>query len=173
MKTIKAILNGLALASLLAITKTGFSQTAVSVQNSFSGINLTAAPVQAVPIAVSVEELPSLRKLTDAQLGVFLDALDVTPQIPCTSLPRNGQLGNFFSLQHPEWPPLPINTSQSPVWQMNDFYLMNDLTYDYDAADAISLAAGPQRRMSTAADDGLPMTRHAGGRLRPFSFFRP
>ncbi len=163
MKTIKSILNGLALASLLAITQTGFSQTAVSVQNSFSGINLTAAPVQAVPIAVSVEELPSLRKLTDAQLGVFLDALDVTPQIPCASLPRNGQLGNFFSLQHPEWPPIPIDTSHSPVWQMNDFYLMNDLTYDYDAADAISLATGPQRRMSTAADDGLSPPFLGGG----------
>jgi hypothetical protein len=64
----------------------------------------------------------------------FVDALEATPTVPFDTLPRNGIGGTYFSLAHPDWPPLPADTAQVPVWQMSDFYMLNDLGFDYDAA---------------------------------------
>jgi len=153
MKSIKQTLIGLTLASLLAITGTGFSQASAPIQDSFAGITLTATPVHAEPMLMNFEDVSALRKLSDVQLAAFINVLDATPQLPCAALPRNGMLGNYFSLQHPEWPPLPMNSSQSSVWQMDGFYLMNDVNFDYDAASAVSLAAGPRMRMGAMLDD--------------------
>jgi len=163
MKTIKQTLNGLTLALLLAITETGFSQTSAPIQDSFAGITLTATPVQAEPILMNFEDVSVLRKLSDVQLAAFINVLDATPQLPCAALPRNGMLGNFFSLQHPDWPPLPMNSSQSSVWQMDGFYLMNDVNFDYDAASAVALAAGPWTRMGAMSADGIAPPDAGGG----------
>src|SRR5665213_462704 len=163
MKSIKQTLIGLTLASLLAITGTGFSQASAPIQDSFAGITLTATPVHAEPMLMNFEDVSALRKLSDVQLTALVDALDATPQLPCAALPRNGMLGNFFSLQHPDWPPLPMNSSQSSVWQMDGFYLMNDVNFDYDAASAVALAAGPWTRMGAMSADGIAPPDAGGG----------
>src|SRR5665213_4279049 len=71
----------------------------------------------------------SLRQMSDVQLNSFLDALDATPQLSADAIPK---FGNFFSLAHPEWPPLPQNLGLS-VWQMggSDSFLLNDVNYNY------------------------------------------
>src|ERR1017187_8009732 len=143
----RIVARALIVAGFLFGATIGFAQAMQETADSFPSINLTATPVQAEPIYMSVTDMPALLSLSDAQMTTFVNALNAPPVIPCAALPRNGMLGNFFSLQHPDWPPLPYNSSQSPVWQMNGFYLMNDVTYDYDADSAISLAAGPQMRM--------------------------
>ena len=75
-------------------------------------------------------DLPGLHRLNDQQLQVFMNLLGAVPQIPIESQTRTG--GNYYSLQHANWPPLPGNTAGEPIWQMNGFYLINDLNYDYD-----------------------------------------
>src|ERR1035437_8233091 len=164
MKSINGILTGLTLASLLAAAGTGFAQNVVVGQDSFSGINLTATQVQGGVMAMNATDMLSVRLLSDEQLTDFVDALDATPTILFKNLPRNQRVGTFYSLQHPNWPPLPANTSQSPVWQMKNFYLLNDVGYDYTAFSAVSLAAGPQRRMGAMSANGMsPLDFGDGG----------
>ena len=75
-------------------------------------------------------DLPGLHRLNDQQLQVFLNLLGSVPQIPIEAQTRYG--GTYYSLKNPSWPPLPGNTAGEPIWQMNGFYLINDLNYDYD-----------------------------------------
>jgi len=97
--------------------------------------------VQYEPISMNSTDMWSLLELNDAQLEAFLGGLSVTPQLPTNALPRNGAVGTFFSLQHPNWPPMPGDVNGQPVWQMNGFYLLNDLNFDYAAAAAAYEAA--------------------------------
>src|ERR1035438_2751006 len=160
----RIVARALIVAGFLFGATIGFAQAMQETADSFSSIYLTATPVQAQPISMDFEDVSAISSLSDAQMATFVNALNATPLISCDALPRNGLIGNFFSLQHPDWPPLPMNSSQSPVWQMNGFYLMSDANYDYDADSAISLAAGPQMRMGAmGADDISPPGAGEGG----------
>ena len=61
----------------------GFAQTIQETADSFSSINLTATPVQAEPISMDFEDVSAIRSLSDAQMTIFVNALNVTPLIPC------------------------------------------------------------------------------------------
>jgi len=161
MKAKSKIIGGLVLAGMLATAGTGL---AAAVQDAFTGITLEpAAPVRGEPISMNATDVSSLRKLSDVQLETFLNALDATPQLSFDALPRKGMCGTFYSLQHPNWPPLPGNVIQVPVWQMSDFYLLNDVDYDYEAASAVSLAAGPRMRPMSMSLSGPPGFGDGGG----------
>jgi hypothetical protein len=69
-----------------------------------------------------------------------------TSQLAETSLLQN-QIGTFYSLKHPEWPPLPGNSRGLPVLEINGFYYLDDREVDYQAT---TLSA-----MQTASFDGL------------------
>lgn len=148
MKAMIKTIGCLVLAWMLATAGTGFAQNIAPLQTLFSGIPSGAAlPVQAGPISMNAADMASLQRLSDVQLNTFLNALGATPQLSFDALPRNGMGGTFYSLQHPEWPPLPGDCHGSPVWQMNDFYLLNDLNFDYQAL--------PQSRSLMRAMDGV------------------
>ena len=112
-------------------------------QDPFAGITLPTpgTPGLFEPIELNPGDLQELRHLNNTQLAAFLGSLSVTPLLPFNNLPFHGRAGTFYSLQHPEWPPLPADFASSSTWQMNGFYLMNDLTYDYVAAAAAAEAA--------------------------------
>jgi hypothetical protein len=83
----------------------------------------------------------SLDKLSDAQLATFVNQLDATPQLSPSAIPKTG---NFYSLAHPEWPPLPSNPGDS-VWKIagsSDSYILNDVGIESSAS------ATPMRAMS-------------------------
>jgi hypothetical protein len=85
------------------------------------------------PIVMNTSDMATVKTLSDAELAAFISALDATPTISYDALPHP-EAGTFYSLQHPDWPPLPCDTSLSAVWQMNGFYLLNDVYFDYSAA---------------------------------------
>jgi hypothetical protein len=134
MKAKSNIIGGLVLAWLVAITGTGQGQETAVKGDSFSSINLTDTPVRAEPFSLTAEDVWSIRTLSDEQLTTLVNALAATPTIPMASLPRGGIVGTFWSLQNPNWPPLPFDSSGSTVWQMSDGgYLLNDVDFDYNA----------------------------------------
>ena len=136
MKAKRITIGCLVLAWMLTPAEKGFAQKTASYQDSLSSITLEpAVSVQAEPISIDAVDVSSLRRLSDVQLETFLKALDATPQLSVDALPHKGMGGTFYSLQHPEWPPLPGDFNGSPVWQMNGFYLLNDLSFDYQAQD--------------------------------------
>ena len=156
MKPFNVILNSLLFAALLI-------NASAPAQDAFSSINLTPSPLQSGPLSLSVTDVITFKSFSDDQLAALITVLDATPQIPCADLPRRGMMGNFFSLEHPEWPPLPMDSSHSPVWPINGGYLVNDVNYNYDAASAMSLATSPQMQTSTQSDDGLLPPGAGGG----------
>ncbi|MDR3562004.1 MAG: hypothetical protein P4N59_11300 [Negativicutes bacterium] len=64
----------------------------------------------------------TLQQMSDIQLQAFVSQLQSTPQLSATDAPKTG---NFFSLAHPEWPPLPCNPGV-PVWQVGDSFILDD-----------------------------------------------
>lgn len=110
MKAIHKMIGGMVLTWLLITTSgTGLAQTSINA----TGIH-------------------SLQQMSDVQLNSFLDTLDATPQLSAEALPKSG---NFYSLQHPEWPPLPGNGNGLSAWQIGnsgDSFLLNDVGYDYN-----------------------------------------
>lgn len=107
------------LACLLATIGTGLAQTSIN--------------------TTGVQSLP---KMSDAQLTSFLEMLDATAQLSAQAVPK---FGNFYSLQHPEWPPLPSNPGLS-AWQMDgsDSYLLNDVNYSYGSKSGSTLLVTSQ-----------------------------
>ena len=82
----------------------------------------------------------ALQQMSDAQLTTFLNQLDATPQMAADVVPKTG---NFYSLAHPEWPPLPSNPGV-PVWQMSDSsnsYLLDDVGYSYEGRTSMRTMA--------------------------------
>src|SRR5665213_1873827 len=127
MKATQKLIGGMVLTWLWITTSgTGLAQT-----------SLNATGVQ------------SLQKMLDVQLNSFLEALDATPQLSADAVPK---FGNFFSLAHPEWPPIPENPNGVPAWHMSgssDSYLLNDVTVNY------SVKKTPTRTMSMNSPSGI------------------
>jgi hypothetical protein len=105
----------------------------------------------------------SLDKLSDAQLATFLDQLGATPQLSPSAIPKTG---NFFSLAHPEWPPLPSNLGD-PAWKIagsSDSYILNDVGIASPASTAPSLTMGAMSMSASTSDDvSLPPGINLGG----------
>jgi hypothetical protein len=88
-------------------------------------------PVTAVPsgtFSISSAGDDNVSGLSDFE--VELKALETLPAIPARQLP--GYARGFYSVQHPEWPPLPADTSDVPAWDMGgDFFALDDRNVDY------------------------------------------
>jgi hypothetical protein len=101
----------------------------------------------------SPENLQSVESYSDAQLHQLVTDLSATPLIWPTNLPDSGGMGGtYWSLAHPNWPPLP-GTFGTPFWNLtpshsaspmsdsvvssdsaasassSDFYLLDDVDY--------------------------------------------
>jgi len=114
-------------------------------------VAMTVSP--AGTVSLSATNVRALASLSDAQLGEFLNVLAATPTIAAEDLPRGGRAGNFYSLAHPDWPPLPGDIWQVPVWKLNSgsgFYLLDDLDYPES-----SVAGGGMCAMNSPSPLGL------------------
>ena len=105
---------------------------------------VTVSAIPAGTVSLSAANIRTLGILSDAQFGEWLDVLEATPTIAAEDLPQRGMVGNFFSLAHPNWPPLPADIWQIPVWKLNSdsaagFYLLDDLDYpESDSSEKFS-----------------------------------
>jgi hypothetical protein len=110
----------------------------------------TMATIQVQPLSLSGTDMPTLKTLSDAELSTFLNELDATPMISADAIPESG---TFWSLQHPDWPPLPGNAIGAPVWQMQDSYLLDDVDYDYSAQASSTMTMGTMSLDVPSFDD--------------------
>jgi hypothetical protein len=95
---------------------------------------VTVPVITARTVSLSAAYIRTLGTLSDAQFGEWLDVLAATPTIAAEDLPQRGMVGNFYSLAHPNWPPLPADIWRIPIWNLSSdsgsgFYLLDDLDY--------------------------------------------
>jgi hypothetical protein len=104
-----------------------------------------------VALPLSHTDLASIEHYSDAQLTQLMGELAITPLTWPDALPNKGMGGTYWSLAHPNWPPLPA-TFGTPVWVLRSssvsssalistadsavssgsdsgFYLMDDVDY--------------------------------------------
>jgi hypothetical protein len=126
----------------------------------------TTLPIQSSPISLGVTNITTLGSLTDAQLEQLIRVLAATPTIT----PGGGMGGTFYSLQNPEWPPLPADVRQLPVWDFgNYFFLLDDLDVNY-ATPLVAKGGG----MQAMVDPPPPPGGGGGGtNIQPQSFPAP
>ncbi len=109
-------------------------------------------------IPQSPANLRSIESYSNAQLEQLINALAAAPLIWPTNLPDNGMAGTFWSLAHPDWPPLPA-TFGTPVWNLtpysgstmsansttssgSSFYLLDDIDYPPSPGDGGTNSGG-------------------------------
>ena len=155
MKNLKWILAGLLVLSWV------FKSYAATPE-AFASINVElAAAVQAEPLSLNVADVTKFRWLSDAQLAALLKLLAATPTIAVEDLPGKGRGGTYYSLQHPEWPPLPGDTSFSPAWiigstgAIDKTYLLSDLDFSYEDAAKKSASGGQMWKMFGGEGEGF------------------
>jgi hypothetical protein len=133
--------------------------------DSLSNINLSPNSFQ--PLALTANDMSAIRSLSDEDLTNFVGALAATPSIPYASLPTNewGMVvgSTFYSLQHlGDWPPLPLNPMQCPVWQLSDCFVIDDLNVSY-AATGTTVTTQQSAMTLTADDETSPPNPGDGG----------
>jgi hypothetical protein len=75
----------------------------------------TATSITTATIPLSPANLASIEFYSDAQLTQLLRELAEKPLTWPDALPNKGMGGTYWSLAHPDWPPLPA-TFGTPVW---------------------------------------------------------
>ncbi len=71
----------------------------------------------------------AVRAQTEA--NVIRNAMATFPYLPPE---EQGSIGIFYSVQNPDWPPLPGNIHQLPAWAIDSqTFAIDDLDYDYSA----------------------------------------
>jgi hypothetical protein len=113
----------------------------------------TATPIQSSTVSLTATDIAQLPTMSDVQMTALLDMLGSTPTVAAADLPMAS--AGFFSLAHPEWPPLPADTSGSAAWNLSGgAYLLNDLDFNYDAPQKQTLAKGGLMRSMSMEDLG-------------------
>jgi hypothetical protein len=82
---------------------------------------------------LSSTDFYEIKSYSDAEFRAFLGLLAETPTLAPDQLPRGG--GGYFSLQHPNWPPLPVDINRNRVWQADGIFILDDSDFNYAAAD--------------------------------------
>lgn len=138
---------------------------------SIAGVMLVHAQETTTSAAIpsSPANLPLLESYSDAQLEQVLNDLAAMPLIWPTNLPNHGIGGTYWSLAHPDWPPLP-GTFGTPVWNLTPH---SDSTMSADSADS-GLAAPTGSGFYLLDDIDYPPipdgdTNSGGGYLPAFS----
>ena len=132
----------------------------------------------AVAVPLSHTDLAAIQHYSDAQLSQLLSELSTTPLTWPEDLPNKGQGGTYWSLAHPDWPPLPA-TFGTPVWILRSssplnstadsvsssvFYLLDDIDYPpmpgYFGGDTNTyyFSGGVQAQVFTTNDLWLQIT---------------
>ena len=90
------------------------------------------APTGGGLATLSSTDFYEIKSYSDAEFRAFLGLLAETPTLAPDQLPRGG--GGYFSLQHNNWPPLPMDINSNRVWQADGIFILDDVDFDYAAA---------------------------------------
>jgi hypothetical protein len=111
---------------------------------SIAGVMLVHAQETATLITASIvphspESLRSVESYSDAQLTQLINDLSATPLIWPTNSPNGNMPGTYWSLAHPDWPPLP-GTFGTPFWNLTPSYSASPMSYSAMSADSTESA---------------------------------
>ena len=117
-----------------------------------TGLMLAHAQQAATPVQSGATSLTEANVdwSSASDLEVMLLAVESVTPAPASSATR---FGTFYSAQHApgtrsEWPPLPSNVRQLPVWNLGDgVYLLDDLQVNYAALDAATTMSANAKPM--------------------------
>src|SRR5208283_451953 len=89
----------------------------------------------------------AVQSVSADDMNVMLQAVEETTPQAAESVPKSG---TFYSAQFPNWPPLPCNINNVPVWNLGDgVFLLSDLDVNYSQRPmASSMMAGNMMAMS-------------------------
>ncbi len=87
-----------------------------------------------------------VQSVTVSDMDVMLQAVEMTTPQAAESVPKSG---TFYSAQFPNWPPLPCNINNVPVWNLGGgVFLLSDLDVNYSQRPmASSLMTGNMMAM--------------------------
>lgn len=117
----------------------------------------TATLNQSAIIPTSPESLHSIETYSDTQLTQLINTLAATPLIWPSNYVENGNMsGTFWSLAHPDWPPLPC-TFGTPFWNLtprSTSYSAMSLSSDSDSGSGFFLLDDVDFPPSPGGGDG-------------------
>jgi hypothetical protein len=89
----------------------------------------------------SPANLPAIESYSDAQLTQLINTLAATPLIYPSNYVANGNIsGTFWSLAHPNWPPLP-GSFGTPFWNLSP-YSASPMSYSAMSSDSTMSDSG-------------------------------
>ncbi|MGA2281106.1 MAG: hypothetical protein ABSG80_12470 [Verrucomicrobiota bacterium] len=101
-----------------------------------------ATSTATVAVPYSHTDLAAIEHYSDAQLTQLLAELAATPLTWPENLPNKGMGGTYWSLAHPDWPPLPA-TFGTPVWILGSSSVSGSATsLAADSATSSGLSSG-------------------------------
>jgi hypothetical protein len=93
----------------------------------------------------------------DPALAAQLEAVEQLPPLPADTITPDTS-ATFYSAQCPNWPPLPGNIFNLPLWDMGDgHYLVDDLSMDYSEDTTATTAISTVMAMSVQLSSGVSM----------------
>lgn len=103
----------------------------------------------------TVKGKPVHKPTIDPVLAAQIAAAEQQPTLAATAAPK---YATFISAQNPNWPPLPGNFYGLPFWDMGGGrYLLDDLTWDYQATATVNSSSLARSAIGTAAPSGITM----------------
>jgi hypothetical protein len=106
---------------------------------------------------------------TSEAMSVMLQALEQTTPLSPSLLPED--IHGFYSVQHPEWPPLPGDMFGLNVWPLgNGLFALDDRNVDYVALQAASAAAAA---LKAAATPKIKMSLLASSLASSYAYSNP
>jgi len=107
----------------------------------------------------SADAAQPVESLTDFQ--VALKALETVPPLPASEVPE--ETHGFYSAQNPDWPPLPADVLNLPIWPIGDgMFVLDDTNVNYvelqaESEEAAQAKAALQKITSSRSGGMSPM----------------
>lgn len=112
----------------------------------------TATLTQGGEVSLTATNVAEVASLSDFEAELM--ALKATPSMPASQLPE--ETHGFYSVQNPDWPPLPGDVLGLNVWPLgNGLFALDDRNVNYVELQAAAEAARPKLSRSSPSSGGM------------------
>jgi hypothetical protein len=102
-----------------------------TIRNSFGSLAIIGGLIASLHFVHAQTTARAVQSVSAYNMEVMLQMVEATMPQAAESVPKSG---TFYSAQFPNWPPLPCNINNVPVWNLGDgALLLDDLDVDYSA----------------------------------------
>src|ERR1035438_6690237 len=112
----------------------------------------TATLTQGGEVSLTATNVAEVASLSDFEAELV--ALEATPSMPASQLPE--ETHGFYSVQSPDWPPLPGDVLGLNVWPLgNGLYALDDRNVNYVDLQAAAEATVSSLKQGSSRSGGL------------------